>query len=214
MLRHVQREIYKHSLFETCHLLGLKDVNWQTHGKVIRALESRRTRKLIVMPRGTFKSSICSVAYPIWCLLRDPDERILLDSELYSNSKNFLREIKMHLASTALTDIFGEFRNPACWNEGEIIIAQRNRVIKEASITASGIGAEKTGQHYDRIIIDDLNSPSNSHTKEGQEKVLMHYKYNTSILEPNGTMAIVGTRYAEGDTIGYALRNEVLGLSE
>ena len=206
------RETYKGSLFLTAKkLLGYKDVNWRTHGDMIDSLEEATTRKLVVMPRGTFKSSVGSVAYPIWCLLRDPNERILLDSEVYTNSKNFLREISSHLLSEKLTQLFGYARGPI-WNEGEIIIAQRTKVAKEASITASGIGAEKTGQHYDRIIMDDLNSPSNSGTPEGREKVINHYRYNMAILEPHGTAVIIGTRYAANDAIGFVLKNE-MGIS-
>lgn len=210
-----QRKLYNDHLFLTAtDLLGYTEVNWHTHKKTINALEHPSKRKLIVMPRGTFKSSLGSVSYPIWCLNRDPNERILLDSEIYSNSKNFLREIKMHLMSEKLTSIYGEYYNQSCWNEGEIIIKQRTRVLKEASITASGIGAEKTGQHYFRIICDDLNSPSNSQTKEGREKVLQHYRYLTSILEPNGTLVIIGTRFSADDIPGYILKNEIglLGL--
>jgi hypothetical protein len=208
------REVYKNSLAATAkHLLGFHDVNNRTHGEVIDSLESDTTRKLIVMPRGTFKSSICSVAYPIWLLLRNPNLRIMLDGEVYTNSKNFLREIKLLLGKDRVVELFGGFETRKCWTEGEIIIQQRTKIVKEASITASGIGAEKTGQHYDVIIMDDLNSPSNSQTKEGIEKVIQHYRYNTSILEPNGTMIIVGTRYNAQDVIGFALKNEI-GLGD
>lgn len=203
------RATYRGSLFATSkRLLGYQDVNWRTHGDMIDALEEETLRKLLVMPRGTFKSSIGSVSFPIWLLLRDPNLRILIDSEVYTNSKNFLREISSHLLSEEMTRLFGPFKGPV-WNEGEIIIAQRNKVRKEASITASGIGAEKTGQHYDVIIMDDLNSPSNSGTPEGREKVINHYRYNMAILEPNGIAVLIGTRYAANDAIGFVLKNEM-----
>jgi hypothetical protein len=211
-LRELTRRQYQRSLYLTTKiLLGYKDVTWFTHGDVFEALEEATTRKLVVLPRGCFKSSICSVAYPIWLLLRDPNERILLDSELYSNSKNLLREIRTHLQRAELTDLFGEFQSDP-WNEGEITIAQRTRIYKEASITASGIGAEKTGQHYSVIIADDLNSPSNSHTPEGRRKVIIHYQYNQAILEPNGILAVIGTRYSADDIPGIVIDTELGGL--
>lgn len=208
-LLELTRRTFRQSLFATTkYLLGYKDVNWNTHGDVIRALEAGSKRKLIVMPRGTFKSSICSVAYPIWILLREPDARIMLDSELYTNCKNFLREIAGHLLSEPVSGLFGNFRGDT-WNEGEITIAQRVRIFKEASVTASGIGSERTGQHFDYIICDDLNSPSNSHTIEARQRVVEHYRYNQAILEPQGTLAVVGTRYSADDVPGVILRNEV-----
>lgn len=209
-LQKLIRHKYETSLYHLCKYgLGYRDITWITHGDMIRTIENPSKRKLVVMPRGTFKSSISSVGWPISLLNRDPNLRVLLDSELYGNSKNFLREIKMHLQSQRLVSLFGDYYNPSCWNEGEIIIKQRTRVLKEASITASGIGAEKTGQHYDVVICDDLNSPSNSATQEGREKVIQHFRYLTSILEPNGILGVIGTRYAENDVIGFVLRNEM-----
>lgn len=205
-----QKELFKSNLYLTAKcLLGYKDLTWATHGPVCRILEAQTKRKLIVMPRGSFKSSLCSVAYPIWRLLNNPNKRILLDSELYTNSKNFLREIKDHLESQRITRLFGQFKC-STWNEGEIIISQRTVVKKEASITCTGIGAEKTGQHYDEIIMDDMNSPSNSNTPEGCAKVVQHYRYMQAILDPGGTLILVGTRYSAADLIQNCIDNEIL----
>ena len=162
------------------------------------------------MPRGSFKSSLCTVAFPIWALLKNPNETILIDSELYSNSKNFLREIKMHLGSEDVVSTFGIFKTEECWNETEIIIRNRTAISKEASITASGIGSEKTGQHFSLVICDDLNSPNNSSTKEGRQKVCDHYRYLNAILNPGGTLIVVGTRYSSDDAIGFVIDNEIL----
>lgn len=206
----VLKDEFKESLYLTAkYLLGYKDLNKRTHGDVIKCLESPSKRKLIVMPRGTLKSSLGTVAFSIWSLLKNPNERIMIDSEVYSNSKNFLREIKSHLESPMLNLLFGRFKSDNCWNEGEIIINQRTKSFKEASITCSGIGAVKVGQHYSIIIEDDLNSNNNSLTREGCEKVINHYKMNTSILEPDGVIAVIGTRYSQNDLIQNILDNEV-----
>jgi hypothetical protein len=200
---------YKSSLFATAkHLLGYKDITKNTHLGMIHALESQKRRKLIVMPRGTFKSSIACVAFPIWLLMRDPNERILIDSEVYSNSKNFLREIAAHLESPKLTKLFGPWKG-GTWNEGEITVSQRTKIYKEASITCGGIGTIKVGQHYSWIIMDDLNSNNNSQTSEGRKKVTDHYRMNTAILEPNGGIALIGTRYATDDCLGFVMENEI-----
>lgn len=175
---------------------------------MVRALEAPTKRKLIVMPRGTFKSSVGVVGYSIWLLINNPNLRILIDSEKYENSKNFIREIKGKLEDKLVTDVFGQFRGKN-WNEGEITIAHRTANLKEASITASGVGAGKTGQHYDVIIHDDLNTEENSQNPEQRKKILRHYQMNTSILEPDGTLVVIGTRYAIDDVIGVILENEV-----
>lgn len=188
------------------HCLGYKDLEWEVHKECVRVLESSAKRKLVVMPRGSFKSSLASVAYPIWRLLKDPNLTILLDSELYTNSKNLLREIKGHLASSKLINIFGNLEGSK-WDEGEIILSTRTRNRKEASITVGGIETTKVGQHYDLILGDDYNSASNSDSPEKCQKVLDHFKYNLNILNPGGEYVIVGTRYAELDVIGFLLSN-------
>lgn len=203
------RETYKNSLFATCkHLLGMKDITWQTHGDMIRALEDDTKRKLLVMPRGTMKSSIGVVGYSIWRLMRNPNERILIDSEVYTNSKNFLREIKAHLASREFIEIFGDWRGPV-WSEGEIFISTRTKKLKEGSIVVSGIGKTLVGQHFDTIIHDDLNSGNNSGSTEMRKKVVDHYRMNLAILEPDGTSVVIGTRYAVDDSIGHIIEHEI-----
>lgn len=188
--------------------LGYRDVTPSTHRSIITSLESDVTRKLICVPRGSLKSSIACVAYPIWRLIRNPDLRILIDSELFSNSSTFLREIKGHLVGPAFTSIFGEFKTKT-WNEDEIILKSRKKILKEPSITVGGVGTTRVGQHYDLIIGDDYNSPKNTNSPEKAQKVIDHYKYNLSILEPDGTYVIIGTRYSENDLIGYILREQL-----
>ena len=134
----------------------------------------------------------------------------MLDSELYTNSKNFLREIKTHLGTAKFIDLFGDWSTDT-WNESEIIIKPRTKILKDPSIMAAGVGTTKVGVHVDYIIGDDYNSPQNSNTPEGRKKVVDHYQYNTSILELDGEYVVVGTRYSEDDLIGHIIRNE-LGL--
>lgn len=189
--------------------LGYKDMTIHAHGEMVSVLESDSPRKIIVVPRGTFKSSLGSVAYPIWRLLQNPNETILLDSELYTNSKNLLREIKGHLVSERLTRVFGPQLGEK-WDEGEITVATRTKNIKEASVTVGGIGTTKVGQHYSVIIGDDYSSQSNSDTVEKCEKVIDHVRYNLSILNPGGEYLFIGTRYAERDVIGFLLK-DILG---
>lgn len=201
----LKAECLENFFFFAKDFLGYKDLEWGVHGQFVNVFESEAPRKLVVMPRGTFKSTLGSVAYPIWRLLRDPDLTILLDSELYSNSKNFIREIKGHLQSERMTNLFGDQIGPK-WDEGEIILKSRRANRKEASITAGGLGTTRIGQHYDLIIGDDMNSPANSETPEKCQKVIDHLRYNLNILNPGGEYVILGTRYAELDLIGFLLK--------
>ncbi len=206
----ILRDSYKKSLYATSkYLLDMKDVSKTSHDEMIKILESKQQRRIIVAPRGSLKSSIGVVAYSIWCLLRNPNERILIDSAVYTNSKNFIREIKAHLESDKLTRIFGYFRTDTNWTEGSITISQRTHPYKESSITAGGLGATKVSQHYSTIIMDDISADKNSATIELRKKVIDHYKMNVALLEPDGVMTVIGTRYAADDIFGHIFITEI-----
>lgn len=198
----------KQSLFFFAkNILGFKDVNERTHGEIIEVLQSSSKRKLVCVPRGSLKSSISCVAYPLYLLLNNPNLRILIDSELHTNSATFIREIKAHMKSKMFNYLFGNLEGDV-WTQSELIINTRTKRLKEASVSAGGIGTTKVGQHFDVIICDDLNSPNNSNSIENANKVIDHYKYNISILEPDGTYVVIGTRYASNDVIGHILSTE------
>lgn len=203
------RGAFNQNLYKFCkYMLGYIEMTKHTHMEMCKTLEAPEKKKLITMPRGTFKSSIGVVGYAIWRMIENPNIRILIDSEKYENSKNFIREIKGKLEDPIFKTLYGDWRSENNWSEGSITISTRTLVKKEATITASGVEAGKTGQHYDLIIHDDLNTHENSETTEGRAKVLRHYKMNVSILEPGGEIIVIGTRYATQDVIGFVLDNE------
>lgn len=211
----LRKQHYLDSLYHFAKF-GLKynQMTPQTHGPIAKALQADTLRKLLCVPRGTFKSSIAAVSYPIWLLEHNPNLRIMIDSELHTNSTNFLREIKGHYEMNEdFRDLFGDRVGKKVWNDSEIIISTRTKNLKEPSIVCSGIGAGKTSQHYDVIIADDLSSYKNCRTKDLAQKTLDHYKLYTSLLEPNGIVVIIGTRYSEMDIIRFVIENE-LGIKD
>ena len=141
-------------------------------------------------------------------MARDPNVRIMLDSETYNNSKNFLREIKGHIESERFQSIWGNWVGPV-WNEAEIVIDTRTKVLKESTLFISAVESSRVGSHCEVIVMDDLCSEANMLTEEVRNKVISHYRMNTAILEPHGTMVVVGTRYHSDDVIGHILRSEI-----
>lgn len=210
------RQTYKRSLYHTAKfLLGMTDVNLKTHGKMIHELEDLEFRTkgassaLIIMPRGSLKSSIGSVAFPIWRLLRDPNKRILIDSATYDLSTQLVSAIAQHLESSNIVGLFGAFKTKDDWSSKSLTIDQRTKIFKESSVVASGVGSPKTGSHFDMIICDDLNNEKNSATPELREKVYKHYQMLYAILDPGGDMAVIATRYSSDDVPGRILENEI-----
>ena len=187
LIKEATRDLYINDFYLFARdLLGYKDMNWFTHGETVEAMESDSKRKIIVLPRGTFKSSLGCVAYPMWLLERDPNVAILLDSELYTNSRNFLREIKGHYASDKYISVFGDRRGPS-WGESEIVVSHRTKNVKEASITVGGIGTTKVGQHYDCLHPDTLVLTSNGYSK------IKNMRPKMRVLTSNGRFESVRT---------------------
>ena len=210
----LKRQLVKADLYSfATEVCGYTEVNLRTHGDVINALEAPTKRKMIVMPRGTFKSTISVIAYSVWVLINNPNARILIDSETYTNSKDFIREIKGIFKSQKFIDLFGDWEG-STWAEGELVVSTRTKNLKDPSIKAGGVEKTATGKHFDYILMDDLNSQKNSETPEMRAKIIKHYQMNTAILEPDGVMVLTATRYAVDDVVGWIMANEIGAQNE
>lgn len=160
---------------------------------------------LLLLPRGTFKTSLVTIAYAIQRTLHDPNVRILLDSETFSKSKAFLAEIKGHMESNeefreVFKAIHGVFPNSGrksdlLWTDSQINLACRNKPRKEPTFSCAGIDVTKNGMHYDIAICDDLHSEQNVTNKEQIDKVKDHWRLIYSLLDPNCPLIVIGTRW-------------------
>ena len=193
-------DLYPHVHLELCeHIDNRYFENEEDIGK---------DNKLILMPRNSYKTSVVTIGLPIKTLCLNPNSRILLVNEVLGNSIKYLGEIIGHLETNEkLIKFYGEFKGKN-WTQEEIIIAQRTKKRKEPSISTAGLGINKVGMHYDLIILDDLVSFNNTGTPEQIQKVIDYYKYMLSILDPNGTMIIIGTRYHFLDLYQHLIDNE------
>lgn len=168
--------------------------------------DPNRNKLLILMPRGTFKSSIVTIGFTLQYILNDPNARILIDSETYGKAKNFLAEIKGHLEKNKkFRDVFhaiygmypdqNKKDSSIRWTDAAIDLACRTKTTKEASITCSGIDRSINGLHFDLIIEDDLHSEKNVTNKEQIQQVIDHRKLATSLLDPGMPRITIGTRW-------------------
>lgn len=180
--------------------------------------DPNRNKLLILMPRGTFKSSIVTIGFTLQYLLNDGDARILIDSETYSKSKDFLAEVKGHLEDNSkYRDIFkaihGVFPDDnkrdssVRWTDKAVDLACRKHKRKEPSISCSGIDRSINGLHFDLIIEDDLHSEKNVTNKEQIEQVINHRKLATSLLDPGMPRITIGTRWDYQDAYQHILDN-------
>lgn len=142
--------------------------------------------------------------------MKDPNDRILISSETFAQSKTFLSAIKTHIEDNqTFRAIYGDQKKPdSVWRQEELTVAGRTKVAREPSVSVSGVGQTRVGMHYDKIILDDVVSNNNINTPEQIKKIIDHYRLLLSILDPGGELIIVGTRYSFADLYGYLLEEE------
>lgn len=146
-------------------------------------------------PRRTLKSTVCSVGFPVWVLLNNPNTRILLDTAVAGNAQNFLKNIRTFFEGPYIQGIFGKlYSEKNDWNMNSITL-NRTGVFPQPSIDTGGIDMAKTSQHYDLIISDDLQNKDNCKSKEQRDKVKEHFKLYANLIDPGGMILSVGTRW-------------------
>lgn len=182
------------------HVHGEWDTWYHSSGKRI---------KLILVPRATFKSTFFTVGLSLQKIAKNRNERILISNATGSNAERFLGEIKEHLRSNEVyTQLYGEMYDKSLrWNENEIVVTGRSLGIKEATVTAMGVGGNLVSQHYSTIIADDLVNNENSMTKLQADKVIEWWKQSFSLLDRDGEMIIIGTRWSYYELYSYILKH-------
>ena len=154
------------------------------HDELCHVIQSEED-VVILMPRGFLKTTLFSVYYPIWSLLKNPNLKFLQMSDTQTVSKKFLSETKQHsIRNKRLNLIFPEFkpdmstgdsaRKYSKWSETEITIA-RSIISKEPSIIAVGARTEVTGTHFDRQLYDDIMTEENATTQEKIDGIINRF---------------------------------------
>ncbi len=171
--------------------------------------EEYKPFKMLLLPRGGFKSSAVTIGYAIQQIILDPNIRILIANENFNNSKRFASEIRGHFeGNELLKQSYGNFVGKKDWREDYFTVSKRTKNLKEPTISCAGIDVVKVGMHYDMIIGDDLVSQNNITTKEQMDKVIDFYKLALSLLEPGGKFCLIGTRWHFNDLYNHIIENE------
>lgn len=159
---------------------------------------------MVLAPRGGGKSLICDVAYCLWKIVNDPNIRICIASKSGPQAKSFLFLIKQHMENNPnFRAVFGDLVGET-WNEDEIVVNTRTKILKEPTIVAKSVGAGMPGFHFDMIIADDLCDLENTATELQRQKMQdWFYVVLEPTLEPTGEFRVIGTRYNAADIYGH-----------
>lgn len=195
-------------------VLGFNDLTPGFHGQITRYMTRPGQFKLIVMPRGHLKTTICTIGYAMWRALHQPNIRILIANATATNAMHFVRSIGNTLRSNERVQWLWPEVIPqpgqTKWTDTEIELV-RTQHHPESTIESIGVGGTVVSRHYDLIIEDDLLAPEDGFvTAEMVQKVSTWHKYATSLfVNPQlGEQVVVGTRWLYDDFISYLFENE------
>lgn len=170
--------------------------------------------KLILLPRGSLKSSVVTQSYSLWRLCQDPNLRVLICSEEYSKAKDFLKAVKACIEQNeTFRSLYGRLdakknRPSWTWTNNALSIATRTHMTKEPNLTCAGTDSTRVGYHFDLIIMDDVVSDKNIKTDAQLKKMIDFYRLMLSILDPGGELLIIGTRWHFADLYGYLMEQD------
>jgi hypothetical protein len=151
-------------------------------------------RKRIVMAfRGVGKSWI-TAAFVLWCLLRDPQEKMMVVSASEYKATEFSTFVKQLIETIPLLS----------WLKARPKDGQRDSVLafdvgpskpaQAPSVRAVGVTGQMTGGRATKVVFDDIEVPNNSDTEGKREKLDNRAReMGGAILMPGGHSIGLGT---------------------
>ena len=141
---------------------------------------------VVVAFRGSGKSTIITLSYPIWAIIGRPQKKfILILSQTQSQAKQHLINIKRELEQNSLLrGELGPFEQlDDEWGSQTLVIPKHGARITAAS-TETSIRGIRHGEHRpDLIICDDVEDTASVKTRESRDKT---FNWLTGEIQPAG----------------------------
>ena len=148
---------------------------------------------------------MASVAFPAWCLGRNPSAEILCVSYAQELADKLSRDCRRIVASDWYRRVFATRLSP------------RHQAVPEFETTAQGcriatsVGGVLTGRGADIIVIDDPLKPeealSEAH-RQGANEWFDHTLYSRLNDKQEGAIVLIMHRLHEDDLVGHVLAQE------
>jgi hypothetical protein len=172
----------------------------------LMAVRRGEIRRLIVnLPPRHLKSLLASVAFPAWCLGREPSAQILCVSYAQDLADKLSRDCRAILASGWYRQLFPATR-----------LSPQRAAMPEFDTTAQGcrlatsVGGVLTGRGADLIVIDDPLKPEEA-LSQAQRQAANEYDHTLySRLNDKlaGAIVLIMHRLHEDDLTGHVLAQE------
>lgn len=168
---------------------------------------------VIISFRGSAKTTIMSLAYPIWAILGKQEKKfVVIISDTQELAKQRLANIRSQFENnTLLQHELGPFKDDSGqWGAGSIVLLKYNARITVASREQSIRGITHNQHRPDLIILDDVENQDSVRTQDMRDK--MHSWFRKDIM-PLGTletkMIVIGNLLHE-DSLIMRLKRSIL----
>lgn len=168
----------------------------------LNELDQTFKKRMILWPRGTFKTSAVVVAIT-QLILCYPNIRILILSGAAGLAKRQLARVKRNFEAPTpkFEELYADFVGKKLGNMSEFTVPNRTLTfLAEPTLAISTAKSVKAGSHFDVIFVDDLVNDQNYKSVTALEKCWEDYKDIGPLLQPAGYIFVTGTRYSFGDT--------------
>jgi len=154
-------------------------------------------RFLLIAPRSHAKSTCISILYVLWKIVTNPDIRILIVSNTDIQARSFVRTVKQ-MVERFFPILIPEGREK--WAETAFTV-KRDRILKEATLSAVGVTGPIISRRQDLIVCDDVVDRENAATELSRTKVYDWFRDTLlPAVEPQtGRIIVIGTPWWGGD---------------
>jgi len=203
-------------------ILGFNKLTKHVHRPICKELENfkENVKIKVVLPRDWYKTTIASISYPIWRAINNPEIRVLLVQNTYSNAVAKLGAIKQIFEKNTLFQVCYPELLPTAkstWTKDSLCV-NRTGTFPESTFEAAGTSTSITSRHFDLVIEDDTVAPDYDNmtgalmqpTKEDIEKCIgFHRLVPPLLIEPaESQVLVVGTRWTEADLLAWIDEHE------
>ncbi len=171
--------------FYLAHYVKHKTASFQR--EIFSLTEDESAQNVIIVAfRGSAKSTIMTVSYPIWAILGKQQKKfVLIVCQTMTQARRHMSNLRQELESNELLkNDLGPFKDDANeWGMLSVVFPKLNARISIASIEQSVRGLRHAQHRPDLIIGDDLEDIDSTRTREGRDKT---YERLTGDIIPAG----------------------------
>ena len=213
------RAITDPSLYEFNRIiLAYPDINKRIHEPMCANFQAPSETEendyaLLLLPRNSMKTTFTVVGGCVWILALDPNQRILIVCSNEEEAKKRLKSVKdQMIQSDRLKYFYGELaqdKRSNTWRQDSIMVKGRTSLDIEPSIDCAGRGTDKTGQHYNWVLCDDLENNKSVESSDELDNTKRYFRRLEPCMQPKmSRMRITGTRWSYDDLYSMILGEE------